>query len=529
MALGHDGYVNDLPYTSNAFVGLSPVNLRLPALVAGVDVAPFERGGVMWELGCGYGNGLISAAAAYPECQFVGVDFNPAHIAGGRRRIATLGLTNIELLEADFAELAARPGSLPPCDLAVIHGVYSWVGAPVRAALQDLLRQGVRSGGLVFLSYNVLPGSQDMAVFQRALLEASRLSVGRSDVRLEAAKDRIKALRAAGAGQLVRDGLMKELFEKIESAPTAYLVHEYMNESWDALYHSQVAADMAAARLDYAGSAVPHENFPNAMLTPAQLEALEDIALPAVRETLRDMFLQRILRRDLYMRGLTRMSGAGREEVLRDQLFCAASRQDGNPVTLNWPAGEVEVPAPYLQAGQVLWRDGPTSLRALLDGPLAGSGSSAAEAVAILVSSGLAWPCLPPPSSEVSAVVQRAVFDLAERACRLGLGESGAVPAPRVGSELPVGGLEARVLDGLWQGVPNDTPALVEHVWAPFEAAGEWLVHKGERIEDGAQCRAVLTEMLDRLRPERIPLWRGLGMLPPEGTVPAGSGGTPRP
>jgi hypothetical protein len=384
----------------------------------------------------------------------------------------------------------------------------------------------VRAGGLVFLSYNVMPGSAQMGVLQRALLEASRLSVGRSDARLPDAIARVEALRAAGAPHLSGEGLLAELFGAIREADPAYLVHEYMNESWSALYHADVARDMMTARLDYGGSAVPHESFPDLMLTPAQREALGEIAVPSARETLRDMFLNRILRKDLYMRGLQRMTEGEREAALAGLTLCCAMKPAESPLKLRAPAGEIELPAMYRDAAELLWREGPRRLGDLLEGPMAGSKVSAVQAAALLVSAGLAWPCLPPPDPRTSAAVVRAVVHGAERIRAEGLAARAAVPMPRIGSELPVPGLECLVLDGLWAGVaPDDTDAMVDHVWAPFEARGEWLVHKDERIEDPVRCRAILRDMLDRMRPDRLPFWRGLGMAPEPGAPRDGAEG----
>ncbi|WP_170294694.1 methyltransferase regulatory domain-containing protein [Roseospira navarrensis] len=515
MTTHQDGYVRDIPYTAGAYPALSPINLRLSALIAGVDSPPLGSGSVVWELGCGYGNGVISAAVAHPDCRFVGVDYNPAHIARARRRAADLGLRNIDLLDADVVDLAATPDALPQADLVVIHGVYGWVGAPVKAAMRELLRTGMRAGGLIYLSYNAMPGSGQMGVLQRALLEAARLSVGRSDARLQDAIARVEALRAAGAVHLSGEGLLNDLFQKIRDADPAYLVHEYMNETWSALYHSEVAQDMMSIGLTYAGSAMPHENFPDLMLTPAQAEALGDVAVPHVRETLRDMFLNRILRKDLYMRGLVRLSERDRAQALAAQTFCAACNPTEAGLSLRAPAGDIELPEAYRQAALSLWHDGPQPLSALMAGPMGGTRATPVEAGALLVSGGLAWPCLPPPGPEIMAVVGRGVALAAAAVRESGLGTQATVPAPRVGTEIPVAGLEAMTLDALWSGVsPDDTAALVEHIWAPFQADRESLIHRGERIEDPARIREILSGALQGLRPDRLPLWRGLGMLP---------------
>jgi len=494
---------------------LAPVNLHLAALVAGVDVPPLRPGSVVWELGCGYGNTVISAAVAYPECRFVGVDYNSAHIAGGNQRIDTLGLRNVELMEADIVDLAARPGSLPPCDLAILHGLYSWVGEPVRVAVREMLGWGVRPGGLVYISYNSLPGAGAMSVVQRTLIELSKLSVGRSDVRARDAIARMDALKAAGAKHLSGTADIDRQVQRVKDLDGGELCHEYLNEGWGALFHSQVADDMETARLEYVGNAIPHQNFLASLLTPAQMKAVEDIHLSSARETAVDLFINRILRRDLYVRGVQHVKDDKRAYRLRDISFCARCCPDDIDLTLLLPVGSVALPDAYARAGEMLWREGPLPLGVLLDGPLAPIKPVPNETAALLVACGIAWPCRPDRAPETMAAVRRAVLDLATEVRALGLQHQGMIPAPSVGTEVLASGLEARVLEGLWGGVQEETAALVEHVWAPFEASGERLVYRGQRTEDAAQCRALLADAVEAIRGARVPLWRGLGMLPP--------------
>ncbi|MQX35934.1 class I SAM-dependent methyltransferase [Roseospira navarrensis] len=524
MTGGDDGYVSDVAYSAKAFPDLAPVNLRLAALVAGVDGAPLRPGSVVWELGCGYGNSLIAAAVAHPACRFVGVDYNPAHIAGGHERIETLGLRNIELLDADLVDLADRPGSLPSCDVAVLHGLYSWVGEPIRAAVRRLLAWGVRPGGLVYVSYNSMPGAGAMAVAQRTVLELSRLSVGRSDLRIKEAADHLDRLKTAGAHHLNATDDIARQVERLKRGAGHELVHEYLNEGWAALFHSQVAADLEDARLTYVGSAVPHENFRASLLTPAQMKMIEDVPLSSVRETIVDLFVRRILRRDLFVRGPRPLGEAQRDRLLWDTWFCSRVHPDAVTLTLSWPAGSVTLPDAYGEAARVLWREGPRPLGALLAGPLAPVKPVPREAAALLVASGIAWPCRPDRAPETLAAMKRAVLELGAEVRAIGLHHNGMIPAPAVGTDVPVGGLEARVLEGLWSGVQAEASALAAHVWAPMEAAGESLVHKGERIQEPGRCRALLTEIMTGLQDTRFPLWRGLGMLPPSGPTMATQG-----
>src|SRR3546814_15374578 len=79
------------------------------------------------ELGCGQGFGLCLLAALYPHGAFVGVDFNPEHIAHARELAHGAGLSNVRFEEADFSALAAQwPADYGQFNYVALHGIYSW-------------------------------------------------------------------------------------------------------------------------------------------------------------------------------------------------------------------------------------------------------------------------------------------------------------------------------------------------------------------------------------------------------------------
>lgn len=510
---GH-GYVMDVPYLGRAYPQHAPVHIRLAATLAGVEAPSLEPGSAVLELGCGFANGLISAAAAYPSCDFVGVDFNPTHIATARRRVADLDLANVSLLEADIVDLAADPTSLPTFDLVIAHGLYAWIGEREKAAIRTLLKRHVRSGGMVFLSYNALPGSAGMGLLQRALYEAASLSFGRSDQRLAAALAHVKRLRDAKAAHLNDNALIDSLFESIDEADSAYLIHEYLNAHWTPLYHAEVARDMEAAGLTFVGSAVPHEAFPDLMLNPDQKAALGDIPVSSVRETLRDFFIQRVLRKDLFVRGPRRLTERARDRTLDSVLLCAAVAPDDADPRVRVPAGRIDLDPPYKESLDMLWRDGHATLAALMAGPFANAGQTRAEAVALLAGAAMAYPCLGAPGPATVTACHRALARAVQAVHDEGLQARPGALAVRLGSEIPISGLEALVMDALARGRPADAETLVPEIWAPFEARGELVMHHGEAVSDPDRCRALLTDMVRAMLPDRLPLWRALGMMP---------------
>ncbi len=54
--------------------------------------------------------------------------------------------------------------------------------------------------------------------------------------------------------------------DRLAEAAPGYLAHEYMNAHWSPCFHADVAAALADAKLDWAGSANLLESFPDLMM-----------------------------------------------------------------------------------------------------------------------------------------------------------------------------------------------------------------------------------------------------------------------
>ncbi|MFM7395236.1 MAG: class I SAM-dependent methyltransferase [Cyanobium sp.] len=129
------------------------------------------------------GFGLCQLAAAYPEGQFVGVDFNPSHIAQSQTLAKRLGLSNITFVDGDFIDLAnsitscaAPPIQANSFHCVAAHGIYTWVVDHVRDALLQLASRALRAGGIFYCSNNCYPGWLGRSVFQHLLHHEQRRS-----------------------------------------------------------------------------------------------------------------------------------------------------------------------------------------------------------------------------------------------------------------------------------------------------------------------------------------------------------------
>jgi len=312
------GYVTDIEYGSGFYREQAPHHLRLTCLLFGVESASLDEGFTYCELGCGTGTTSLILAAANPQGRFVAVDFNPAHILQARELARASGLTNIEFHECGFDDLAnGRGPRLPECDFITLHGVYSWVGPDTRASIVRVLAQSLKPGGVVYVSYNAMPGWASGVPVQRLLYEVAEHGWERSDRKMQRAIDLLARLMEADAAALKDNRYVKEILKHAAVARHPYLVHEYLNAHWRPLYHAEVAQDLAAAKLTYVGSSNLLGNFPEFMLTPAQREIVAAVESPQLRETLFDICVDRRFRSDVFIRGRRSMSQARQSSLLK--------------------------------------------------------------------------------------------------------------------------------------------------------------------------------------------------------------------
>ncbi|MFZ9430062.1 MAG: class I SAM-dependent methyltransferase, partial [Burkholderiaceae bacterium] len=145
------GYVADIGYTYGYYAELNPQRVRLAFLNAGLA---FPDMGTACELG--FGQGLsANLHAAGSVCSWWGTDFNPAQ-ADFARELAHASGSGAQLFDESFAEFAAR--EMPEFDYIGVHGIWSWVSDANRAVIVDFIRRKLKVGGVLYISYNTLPG-----------------------------------------------------------------------------------------------------------------------------------------------------------------------------------------------------------------------------------------------------------------------------------------------------------------------------------------------------------------------------------
>lgn len=451
------GYVTDIAYVTGWHRQQSPLVMSLACLLGGVasPMPAWDDAVSYLELGCGHGFGAMLLAASNPAWRVTAVDFNPAHIADARDWAAEAGLANIEFIEADLATLAddALGRSIPPADFVSLHGVWSWVPPVVQAGIVKLLRDKVRPGGAVHVSYNALPGWGGALGMQRLLRSVGRQRVGRSDRQAKDGLAFVRELNAAGALQLRRAHIVQTLLEHLDQTPPMYLAHEYMNDAWAPCFMTDVAEALAGAKLEWAASANLVENFPELTLTEEQRALAQRFEDPLLRELIKDHCMDRPLRHDVFVRGARRIGPYQRNMALMELSIGLNIRPEDLPLEAEMPAGQAELNPKFYQPIVRALADGPRRVGELLQLPeIEGRRDNPAELVGILLGSDLADPALR-PSAPALASAQRFNRVAARRLMRSEpVSRPMAAASYRMGTGAPASVLELVVLDRTMDG-----------------------------------------------------------------------------
>jgi len=168
------------------------------------------------EVGCNEGANLIPMAVSLPAARLVGCDLSPRALDGGRRTIDALGLANVTLVEGDLATLAPAHGHF---DFIVAHGVYSWVPPDVRDALFALAAQRLARDGILYVSFNVLPGCR----IRQAAWDVLHHHVDRIEnahARLDAARELARLVAAGGAACPAQLQRTRQGHETVDAPPS---------------------------------------------------------------------------------------------------------------------------------------------------------------------------------------------------------------------------------------------------------------------------------------------------------------------
>lgn len=512
MSAWSGGYVSDVDYLPWFFPLQAPAHLDLALTIAGAEHAMSRHDFAYCDLGCGVGLTAGAIAAANPRARVWGVDFNPGHIAVARRLAEEAGLGNVAYLEADFADLAADPpADMPMLDCVSLHGVWAWVSDATRAAIVRFLARQVKPGGVVHVGYNSLPGWQDMMGLRRLLAEIGGASAGRSDQRIQAALDVARELNAAGARHLKRSPFAQRVLDPERKMPPVYLAHEYLNENWRPMFHAEVVAAFADAKLTFSAAAELPENFADLCTDDAQRAVIDKLPTATARETAKDLCVERAFRHDVFVRGPHPLSGARRHTKLAGMVLMDARPGEDPEFEIEVPGGKANLSRQAYEPVFAALAERPRSAGELAAiAGHAGTPTAPAEIIAMLLSSRQALHVADPeagpsePARRWGAAVAR----------RFGFGEptgSLVLPSPRLANGLPCFAAELQVYAALVGGCAPEAGMVADWIHGEVTARGESVTVDGVALGP-EEARQRIGETAGKVLETRLALWRRLAI-----------------
>jgi len=269
----------------------------------------------------------------------------PEHIAHARDVCAQAGIPNVSLHHALFGAPELR--ALPQFDYVVAHGVYSWISAAARGEMRAFIDRHLKPGGLVYLSYNAMPGWAADLPLQWLLRELAASGAGDSSERFDSAAGTVQRMTDAGARALLASPLARSgLEERRKTTAAAYFPHEFLPAAFQPRYVTEVRAEFAEVGLEPVGSAVIRDNFDSYTIGQRGRDVLATVGEPTLREQLRDYFRATRFRRDVFGRELRVLDDETRRTRLGSMTYHLAAPPERVTFRMTTAAGEVRYDTP---------------------------------------------------------------------------------------------------------------------------------------------------------------------------------------
>lgn len=504
------GYVSEIDYTLGYYRELCPGLMDFALAYRGLGGLPPRP---LRYLELGFGQGLsINIHAAANAGDFWGTDFNPSHAARAKSLALACG-SGAVLLDDSFAELSARP-DLPEFDVIALHGIWSWISEENRRIIVDLIRRKLAVGGVVYLSYNCLPGWAP-AIPLRHLMTLHAETAG-SDAqgmlgRMDQAFSFTQQVIDSGAAYFRANPSVVERLKHIVAQNRQYLAHEYFTRDWHPMHFSAVAEMLSEAKLSYAAPAhlLDHIDMLNFSVEAKKL--LDGIDHPVLKESVRDYVLNQQFRRDLFVKGARKLFPVERRERLLRQRFVLTVADRDVPGKVKVAVGEATLQEGiYGPIVEALAEDG---RRAKSAGELARSPrlkhlqpSQIVDALAVLVGAGSVH-----PAQEGELAVKARTDALNAHLCNLARfgDEIGYLVSPLTGGGIAVPRIHQLFLLAMAEG-RRGRAEWAKYAWEAFAAQGQRLIKEGRTLESAEDNLAELAAQAEEFEARRVPVLRSL-------------------
>lgn len=315
-----DYYVQDVDFISGVVLNQTPIIMAVAAAMKGFVPPRVQDRFTYCDLGCGDGTTVCALASVNPEARFYGVDFNAHHIDKAKTTAEELGLENIAFVQAGFEELENH--ELPEMDLVAMNGIYAWLESRPLHGVWEFLKSRLRTGGLFYVEYTTLPGMAAVPPLWKliqTLVPAKGLS---SRERAEKGLAMLQMLAKRGMGYLAANPRAAQAARfyvaGAKNAPERvdHFLHNAMASGFKPRYFQEMAVEMQACGLQYAGRTQLGLNVLDLSIPPGQIPTFRDITDTVTRETLTDYIRNEQCRRDVFIKEAPKDEAGARRFLL---------------------------------------------------------------------------------------------------------------------------------------------------------------------------------------------------------------------
>ncbi|NML61179.1 methyltransferase [Massilia sp. RP-1-19] len=505
------GYVADIGYTYGYYTELNPQRVKLAFLNQGLV---FPEVGTACELG--FGQGLsANVHAAASVTQWHGTDFNPSQ-AGFAQELAAASGTGAKLYDEAFADFANR-ADLPDFDYIGLHGIWSWISDENRQVIVDFIRKKLKVGGVLYISYNTLPGWAAFAPMRHLMTEHAEVlgSEGRGIVsRIDGALDFAEKLLATNPLFSRANPLVGDRLKKMKEHNRHYLAHEYFNRDWHPMHFATMAEWLDGAKVQFACSAHYLDHIEAVNLTAEQQAFLKEVPDPMFRETTRDFMVNQQFRRDYWVKGARKLNALEQAEALRAQKVILTTHRAAVSLKVTGALGEADmseaVYAPILD----LLADHKAKTLGQIEQSLKDKGIAVAQiiqAAMVLTSAGhLALVQDDQVINKAKTQTDKLNAHLCQKA--RGSNDIGYLASPVTGGGFAVNRFQQLFLISIGQG--KEQPAeWAQSVWQILAAQGQKLVKEGKTLETSEENQTELTAQAQTFAERQLPILKALQIV----------------
>ncbi len=506
------GYVAEIDYTYGYYSELNPLKSALALINAGV-----HPGKISTACELGFGQGVsVNIHAAATRVQWHGTDFNPAQAAFARELAAVSG-SGAQLFDESFESFSQR-SDLPEFDFICLHGIWSWISDENRQRIVDLIQNKLKVGGLLYISYNTLPGWASFVPVRNLMTQyANRMCSPATGMaaKVEETLAFVEKLLQANPKYLRANPLTTEKFNQVKGQNRHYLAHEYFNRDWHTTSFSAISEKLTEAKLTYACSAHPLDHVTALHMSPEQKAMLDAVPDLTVREDLRDLIVNQSFRRDYWVKGARRMKPVEQLAASRALQIVITTPVKDIALEANGALGKATLSATIYKPVLDFLADHHPRTIGELEAAVQAQGITTKQTIEVcMVLSGLGHMQLISPDAarpEVIAATAALNHHLLNLA-RAG-DEVQWLACPLTGSALPCSRFEQIFTDAVLQGM-NTKEQLAQHTWNVLLQLGQKIVKDGATLESEQENLAELAESAQAYMAGKLPMYKALGVIP---------------